>query len=156
MTPWPATPSPPPVALKLTCCCSKKFHQVFRQIDELRLVDWRRSIVEPVRSRRHDPVVPSPSPETWLRAFEINGFDLGSADPQPGLAGLIGFAPNWARLGKIEISMTGNMSPRAKPTLAAMRMAFRVANIARSFDIGHLAFFPGCVAANITPLNRRD
>jgi hypothetical protein len=35
------------------------------------------------------------------------------------------------------------MSPRAKATLAAMRMAFRVANIARSFDIGHLAFFFG-------------
>jgi hypothetical protein len=32
------------------------------------------------------PVVPKPSPETWLRAFEISGFDLGSADSQPGLA----------------------------------------------------------------------
>src|SRR5258705_2216350 len=37
--------------------------------------------------------------------------------------------------------MTGSMSPRAKATLAAMRMAFKLANIARSFDIGHLAAF---------------
>jgi len=29
----------------------------------------------------------------------------------------------------IEIRMTGSMSPRARATLAAMRMAFRVANI---------------------------
>jgi hypothetical protein len=34
-------------------------------------------------------------------------------------------------------------SPRAKAMLAAMRMAFRVATITRSFDIGHLAFFFG-------------
>jgi DNA-binding transcriptional LysR family regulator len=44
-------------------------------------------------------------------------------------------------LSKIEIRMTGSMSPRAKATLAAMRMAFKLANIARSFDIGHLAAF---------------
>jgi hypothetical protein len=42
--------------------------------------------------------------------------------------------------------MTGSMSPRAKATLAAMRMAFRVANIARSLDIGHPLSFSDCVA----------
>jgi aryl-alcohol dehydrogenase-like predicted oxidoreductase len=30
---------------------------------------------------------------------------------------------------------------RAKATLAAMRISFRLATIARSFDIGHLHFF---------------
>ena len=30
---------------------------------------------------------------------------------------------------------------RAKATLAAMRIAFRLATIVRSFDIGHLHFF---------------
>ena len=85
-----------------------------------------------------------------MRAFEVSGFDLGSADSQPGLAAPpIGFAPNWVRLTKIEIRMTGSMSPRAKATLAAMRMAFRVANIARSFDIEHLAAL-GPVATHLT------
>jgi hypothetical protein len=35
-----------------------------------------------------------------------------------------GFAPRWTRLNKTEIRMTGSMSPRAKATLPAMRMAF--------------------------------
>ena len=83
-----------------------------------------------------------------------------------------GFAPSWVRLNKTEIRITGSMSPRARAKLAAMRMAFRVAAIARSFDTGHLAFlfrprcnsqgdwgWPtslACYGNNITPLNRRD
>jgi hypothetical protein len=43
-----------------------------------------------------------------------------------------GFAPKWIRLNRIEIRMTGSMSPRAKATLAAMRMAFTLAIITRS------------------------
>jgi hypothetical protein len=76
------------------------------------------------------------------------------------------------RLNKIEIRMTGSMSPRAKATLAAMRMAFRAANVARSFGIGHLALFfrlrrnremrlgsrasPVRCSVEITPVHRRD
>jgi hypothetical protein len=79
-----------------------------------------------------------------LRAFEVRGFDLCSADSQPVLAAPpIGFVPNWVMLNKIEIRMTGSMSQRAKATLAAMRVVFRVPEIARSFDIGHPAFFSG-------------
>jgi hypothetical protein len=44
-------------------------------------------------------------------------------------------------LNKIEIRIAGRTSPRAKATLAAMRIAFRLVTIARSFDIGHLRFF---------------
>ena len=54
---------------------------------------------------------------------------------------LEGFAPSCARLNNAEIKMTESMSPRARAMLAANRMAFRVAAIARSFDIGHLASF---------------
>lgn len=53
---------------------------------------------------------------------------------------LVGSATDWVRLNKAEIRMTESMSPRARTKLAAMRTAFRVAAIARSFDIGHLAF----------------
>jgi hypothetical protein len=69
---------------------------------------------------------------------------------------LEGFAPRCVRLSNIEIRMTGSMSPRAKATLAAMRMAFGVANIARSFDIGHLACFfrPRCSKATLAHLHR--
>jgi hypothetical protein len=54
-----------------------------------------------------------------------------------------GFAPRWIRLNKAEIRMTEAMSPRAIAKLAAMRTAFRVAAIARSFDIGYLVFCSG-------------
>ena len=83
-----------------------------------------------------------------------------------------GFATRSVRLNKAEIRMTEAMSPRAIAKLAAMRTAFRVAAIARSFDTGHLAFlfrprcnsqgdwgWPtslACYGNNITPLNRRD
>jgi len=79
-----------------------------------------------------------------LRAFEACSFDFGSADSQSGLATPpVVFAPNCVRLSKTEMRMTGSMSPRAKAALAAMSVAFRVANIARSFDIGQLAFSCG-------------
>ena len=42
-----------------------------------------------------------------------------------------------------ETGTEATMSPRAKAALAAMSVAFRVANIARSFDIGQLAFSCG-------------
>jgi len=59
---------------------------------------------------------------------------------------------------------------RAKATLAAMRIAFRLATIVRSFDIGHLHFFSSdrmatakgnlipriCYAVHLTILHRRD
>jgi hypothetical protein len=55
MTPWPASLRRLVVALELTIRCLKKVDQVVRQIDELLLVGWRRSIVELIRSRCHDP-----------------------------------------------------------------------------------------------------
>src|SRR6516225_5090373 len=49
-----------------------------------------------------------------------------------------GFAPSWTRLNNAEIRMTGSISPRAKAALAAIRVIFRVARIARNFDIERL------------------
>jgi hypothetical protein len=49
-----------------------------------------------------------------------------------------GFPPSWTRLNKAEIRMMGSISPRAEAALAAIRMGFRVAKIARNFDIEHL------------------
>ena len=66
---------------------------------------------------------------------------------------LEGFAPSWVRLSKAETRTTKSMSPRATAKLAVIGMAFRLAAIAISFDIGHLAFFFGPCRNSERPLD---